>query len=85
MSGNLTLKEFMVNHITAYWPAVFRGHASEMPAYSKWHSDQYLAKAAGFENVIVDTSVRGEIVPPFAPDRPKTNEMNYYKFLQKSY
>jgi hypothetical protein len=34
---------------------------------------------------MVDTSVRGEILPPFHPERPKTVEMNFYKFLQKSY
>jgi hypothetical protein len=39
ISGNLTLKEFMVNHVTAYWPGVFRGHAVEMPAYSRWQND----------------------------------------------
>ena len=55
-----------------------------MPAYEKWQNDQYLAKAAGFETVMVDTSRNGEIVPPFHPDRSKPSEVNYFKFLQKS-
>ncbi len=33
---------------------------------------------------MVDTSKYGEIVPPFAHDRPKAQEINYFKFLQKS-
>jgi hypothetical protein len=40
-----------------------------MPAFEKWQHAQYLAKAAGFETVMVDTSRNGEIVPPFHPDR----------------
>jgi hypothetical protein len=31
--GNMTLKDFMVNHVTNYWPGVFRHLAQEMPAY----------------------------------------------------
>ena len=34
--NNMTLKEFMVNHITNYWPGVFRGLAQEWPSYAKW-------------------------------------------------
>jgi hypothetical protein len=37
--GNMTLKDFMVNHVTNYWPGVFRQLAQEMPAYQKWQSD----------------------------------------------
>lgn len=37
------LKEFMVNHITGYWPAVFRDLIiKQWTACSNWKYQQYL-------------------------------------------
>jgi len=33
---------------------------------------------------MVDTSIKGESIPIFSPERPKAQEFNYFKFLQKS-
>lgn len=35
----MSLKDFMVNHITAYWPCVFRGLASNWPAAQNWKTN----------------------------------------------
>ena len=39
---NITVKEFMVNHITAYQPCLFKNLASKWQAIDKWTNKEYL-------------------------------------------
>jgi len=39
LSADLNLKDFMTQHVTNYWPAVFRGLGQQMPAFEKWQND----------------------------------------------
>lgn len=39
LSADLILKDFMTQHVTNYWPAVFRGLGQQMPAFEKWQND----------------------------------------------
>lgn len=68
--GNLTIsfKNFMIDHITNYWPCVFREIANEWPAVKKWSDPEYLKKLFGQEKMLVGKINSGEITPYFSPD-----------------
>ncbi len=85
--NNMTLKEFMVNHITNYWPGVFRGLAKEQwPAFSKWQKGEaYFKGKAGFDSVKVSTIKNTLVILPFNQQEYETPaDMLYSKFLSKS-
>jgi hypothetical protein len=82
---NMTLKDFMVTHVTNYWPGVFRGLTQDWPAFTKWQNEQYFVAKAGFDMILVDTSKKGEVIPSFmTQDHIKPKEMSYYDFLRKA-
>ena len=62
----MTWKEFMVEHLTSYWPGVFRGLVQEWPLYSKWQKGaEYFKGKAGFDHVKVSISKNSQAIPPF--------------------
>jgi hypothetical protein len=82
-SSNMTLKDFLVDHVTNYWPCVFRELANKWPASQKWNSSKYLAETSGFETVMVDRSSNREAIPSFMKDYTAPTSMKYQDFLKK--
>lgn len=43
----MSLKEFMANHITPFWPCVFRDMAQDWQAVAAWKEDGHLERSIG--------------------------------------
>jgi len=85
-SNNMTLKEFMVSHVTAYWPGVFRELVQDMPGYKKWQEGaKYFKGRLAFDTVQVSTTKNAEVIPPFNQQQYiEPVEMTYQQFAERS-
>ena len=79
---DMPLKDFMINHVTAYWPCVFRTLANEWPAIVAWQNDAYLVdKLPLFQ---VSETKNGEITAPFQQEYKLPQMMKHSEYREGS-
>jgi len=61
----MTFKHFILQHVTAYWPCVFRGGVETWPALALWQNETLLAETLRTTKIMTSLSSNGQVVKSF--------------------
>jgi len=55
----MAFKDFILHHVTAYWPCVFRAAVKTWPALTLWQNETHIAESLGATKLMTSMSANG--------------------------